>query len=80
MTTVAAPPRIPQLTCRTVDPDYYHPVGKGLTGMEAYVAHLCRECPIQPACLQMGLESGSSGIWGGVRLYGDSRDRKPKLH
>ncbi|GAA5041069.1 WhiB family redox-sensing transcriptional regulator [Thermocatellispora tengchongensis] len=55
--------------CRDVDPELFFPIGNtGPALMQIEEAkQVCRQCPVNEACLKWALESGQdAGVWGGL--------------
>jgi WhiB family transcriptional regulator, redox-sensing transcriptional regulator len=68
--------------CRRSDPELFFPDGDSRSARAKVKAAklLCRECPVNPACLSWALASAEqAGIWGGLtederwRLYRAAR-------
>lgn len=59
--------------CRTAEPRFFDPATapESKPSRAARVAAaqaVCARCPIKQACLQVALQRGDSGVWGGVLL------------
>jgi WhiB family redox-sensing transcriptional regulator len=55
--------------CRDTDPDLFFPVGTTGAALVQidHAKTVCRECPVQPDCLEFALTTNQdSGIWGGT--------------
>ncbi|MDA8369644.1 MAG: WhiB family transcriptional regulator [Nocardiopsaceae bacterium] len=55
--------------CRDEDPELFFPIGNsGPAVMQIEEAkQVCRQCPVNTACLQWALETGQDGgVWGGM--------------
>ena len=63
--------------CRDTNPDLFFPVGttgQALVQIEQ-AKSVCRECPVQTACLDFALATNQdSGVWGGT-----SEDERRKV-
>jgi WhiB family redox-sensing transcriptional regulator len=54
--------------CRDESPDLFHPVGStgpALLQIEEAKA-VCRRCSVTEACGQWAMDTGQSGVWGGL--------------
>ena len=55
--------------CRDTNPDLFFPVGTTGPAIEQIeqAKAVCRECPVQTACLEFALVTNQdSGVWGGT--------------
>ncbi|MGH9184889.1 MAG: WhiB family transcriptional regulator, partial [Acidimicrobiales bacterium] len=55
--------------CRDTSPDLFFPVGTTGPALEqiASAKAVCRQCPVQSACLEFALVTNQdSGVWGGT--------------
>ena len=61
-----------QAACQSEDPDLWYPAPDAR--YEAVIAkRICRECPVQPDCLDWALRTSEPyGIWGGL----DANERR----
>jgi WhiB family redox-sensing transcriptional regulator len=56
-------------SCRDTNPDLFFPVGTTGPAIEQIeqAKAVCRECPVQGACLEFALVTNQdSGVWGGT--------------
>lgn len=48
---------------------------RGDAFFQMHVRNICENCPVNIECLAMGIETKSSGIWGGIFLE-NGREKK----
>ena len=72
-------PRDAAITWRCADhpnPDVFHPVDEAAL---AEATAFCAGCPSRNRCLELGVQRGEFGVWGGVLLEAGKRGRVKKM-
>ena len=63
--------------CATSDAEAWFPLTSTMTRDNKTAAVICTTCPFQQPCLQFGIDTRATGIWGGIRLAsGRNRSRR----
>ncbi len=63
--------------CKGAPQDWFFPEFSGNHRGIRQAKQLCSTCPVSEQCLAYGMETNSSGVWGGITLdRGNNRRRK----
>ena len=68
--------------CLDADPELFFPENAESPNMVRYAQTMfCNSCPVRAECYEFGMRTASHGIWGGVLVTQQPKQRlSPKLH
>jgi hypothetical protein len=66
--------------CHGLDTNYFYDYYESDPVMARTIDQTCLSCPIMKQCLQMGIENGEWGVWGGIYLTSGKKDTNKNAH
>jgi hypothetical protein len=66
--------------CQNVDTELFFEKYESDESVARATDAMCNSCPVQKICLQTAIESGETGVWGGVYLEGGRVSRHRNQH